>query len=168
MAKTLRTLFFALLSCAISCMAATPRIAEISTETDESFKIEIICDSSYQVVRYAADELQLYLGKVTGQKPLIAKQPSEGTLQFILGDGPISRAAGFDVSALPNEGYYIRRIGNRVYLLGLDDPKSNLQSNKLVKNDDRATLNAVYDFLERFLGVRFYFPHECGTIIPTQ
>ena len=168
MAKTLRTLFFALLSCAISNMAATPRIAEISTETDEFSKIEIICDSSCQVVRYAADELQLYLGKVTGQKPLIAKQPSDGTLQFILGDGPLSRAAGFDVSALPNEGYYIRRIGNRVYLLGLDDPKSNLRSDRIVKNDDRATLNAVYDFLERFLGVRFYFPHECGTIIPTQ
>ena len=149
-------------------MAATPRIAEISKETDEFPVVEILCDSPCQVVRYAADELQLYLGKVTGQKPAITNKPSEDALQFILGDGPLARAAGFNVSALPNEGYYIRRIRNRVYLLGVDDPTSDLRSNKIIKNDDRATLNAVYDFLERFLGVRFYFPHECGIIIPKQ
>ena len=168
MPKIWRRFFFALLSCAICCMAATPRIAEISPETDEFSKVEIVCDSPCQVVRYAADELQLYLGKVTGQQPVITNNPSEDALQFILGDGPLSRAAGFDVSGLPNEGYYIRRIGNRIYLLGVDDPASDLRSSKIIKNDDRATLNAVYDFLERFLGVRFYFPHECGTIIPTQ
>ena len=163
-----RTLCFLLFSCAMGGMATVPRLAEISGETDEFSEVKIICDSSCPVVLYAADELQLYLGKVTGKKPLITKEPSENALQFVLGDGPLSRAAGFDVSALPNEGYYMRRIGNRVYLLGVDDPDSNLRSDRIIKNDDRATLNAVYDFLERFLGVRFYFPHECGIIIPSQ
>jgi Domain of unknown function (DUF4838) len=31
---------------------------------------------------------------------------------------------------------------------------------------ERATLFGVYDFLERFAGVRFYFPGEIGTVIP--
>ena len=31
---------------------------------------------------------------------------------------------------------------------------------------ERATLFGVYDFLERFIGVRFYFPGEIGTVTP--
>ena len=31
--------------------------------------------------------------------------------------------------------------------------------------DDHGTLNAVYDFLERFCGVRWYFPTDIGTVI---
>ena len=32
--------------------------------------------------------------------------------------------------------------------------------------DEQGTMYAVYDFLERFAGCRFYFPGELGTILP--
>ncbi len=160
--------FIGLFAWGMACMAAVPRVIDISKETDEFSDVVIICDSQCKVVAYAAEELQCYLGKAMGRKPLLAEQPSGEGLQLVLGDGPLSRAAGLDVAALPDDGFYIRRVGNRVYLLGVDNPVDDLRAKARLKNEDHATLNAVYDFLERFVGVRIYFPHECGEIVPSM
>ena len=147
---------------------AVPRITEISGKTEKFTKVEIVCDSSCPVVRYAADELQRVLTGTLGRKPDIASQPSADALQLVLGCGPSAREAGLDIGKLPADGYYIRRAGKRIFLAGKDDPKADPRARKYMENYDRGTLNAVYDFLERFAGVRFYFPHEYGTVIPVR
>ena len=149
-------------------LAASPRITEITGKTENFSNVEIICDSPCPTVRYAAEELQRVLTKVLGKKPQIGSQPSAGALQLILGSGPLSRGAGLDIGKLPEEGYFIHRAGNRIFLTGKDSPDMDPRVKKYMENYDRGTLNAVYDFLERFAGVRFYFPHECGTIIPAR
>ena len=159
-------LFGVFLACVVFCQGASTRVMEISTETDEFLEVEIVCDAPCGVVRYASEELQLFLGKALGRTVAVVPQPSDNGLQLILGNGLLTREAGLDVSTLPNEGYYIRRVGNRVYLVGVDDPDVDFHTTQRLKNEDRGTLNAAYDFLERFIGVRFYFPHECGTVVP--
>ena len=157
-------LFFA----SAACLAVTPRIAEISGRTEKFTKVEIICDSHCPIVRYAADELQRVLSKAIGKKPEIVSQSSVEALQLVLGSGPLAKEAGLDIGKLPMDGYYIRRDGKRIFLTGKDDPKADPRARKYMENYDRGTLNAAYDFLERFAGVRFYFPHECGTVIPVR
>ena len=162
-----KTVFLLLLAVSFCC-AAMPRIAEISGNAEKFSKVEIVCDSPCPAVRYAADELQRVLTKVLGKKPEIVSQSSGEELQLVLGSGPLSREAGLNIGKLPADGYYIRRVGKRIFLVGKDHPKADPRAKKYMENYDRGTLNAVYDFLERFAGVRFYFPHECGTVIPVR
>jgi len=159
--------FLLLLAASFFC-AAVPRITEISGNTEKFTKVEIVCDSPCPIVRYAADELQRVLTVTLGKKPEITAQPSAEALQLVLGSGPLAGEAGLDIGKLPVDGYYIRRVGKRIFLAGKDDPKADPRTKKYMENYDRGTLNAVYDFLERFAGVRFYFPHECGTVIPMR
>ena len=162
-----RAIIFLLLAFGFFCTAG-PRITEISGNTEKFTTVEIICDSPCPVVRYAAAELQRVLTRGLVKKPEIVVQSSGEALQLVLGSGPLSREAGLDVKQLPADGYYIRRAGKRIFLAGKDDPKADPRAKKYMENYDRGTLNAVYDYLERFAGVRFYFPHECGTVIPVR
>ena len=56
-------------------------------------------------------------------------------------------------------------------LVGRDDPHADLPG--IVAHGslgnlefERATLFGVYEFLDRYVGVRFYFPGELGTVVP--
>ena len=166
MKKNLLSVFFLALLCFAS--GSEPRISEVSGKTENFIKVEIVCDLPCPVVNYAAEELQRILTKAVGKKPQITNHPSADALQLILGNGSLSRQVGMNSGNLPPDGYYIRRMGNRIFLNGKDDPKVNPRQSRYMENYDRGTLNAVYDFLERFAGIRFYFPHECGTIIPVR
>ena len=62
---------------------------------------------------------------------------------------------------------------NRVLIAGRDDPKEDTHKAIYSKHTgvwaqlhEHATLFGVYEFLERYAGVRMYFPGELGTIVP--
>ena len=52
--------------------------------------------------------------------------------------------------------------GNEIRIAGRDDLKARM-FDRFVES---ATVHGVYEFLERYFGVRYYFPGELGTIIP--
>ncbi|MBR2872295.1 MAG: DUF4838 domain-containing protein, partial [Lentisphaeria bacterium] len=70
---------------------------------------------------------------------------------------------------VPRDGFIISSRSNNIYLAGRDDPKADpvREAGGWCKWE-RGTLYAVYHFLERFTGVRFYFPGKMGTVVPSQ
>ena len=108
----------------------------------------------------AASELAARLSTLTGKKISPVKKASGKVPAFYLGICPESKAAGIDPAKLDRDGFYIKTIGNRIFITGVDTQASQMQQ--------WATLFGVYDFLERFAGVRYYFPGKYGTIVPKK
>lgn len=121
-------------------------------------------------VRFAADELTNFLASVLGAHvPLSAGPDDSAGVNVILGDNEWSRAENLDPSILVRDGFWRLVKGNRVYLVGADDPKVDPARTARGYGSamfERATAFAVYDFLERFAGCRFFFPGDLGTVVP--
>ena len=147
-------------------LAAAERKSAISGKKEKITAFEIVVEQKTPLLNYAANELLNFLHKATGIKGKIVAKPSGEIFAFVLGDSALSRTAGINVSTLPAEGYVILRKGNLLFLAGRDDPKASPKQNHYWQTYKRGTLSAVYDFLERFVGIRFYFPGPMGTIIP--
>ncbi len=74
----------------------------------------------------------------------------EGPL-LVIGDNPEARAAGIDPAALGPEGFAIKTAPNRVFIVG------SAEFSAAGRN------HGVTEFMERFLGVRWYWhPHHGG------
>ena len=131
-------------------------------------RAEIVVPEGNPVRRFAAGELQSFLKRASGlELPVVAK-PTPGVLSLVLGDNALARKAGLDSGKLASEGFVIKREGNLIFILGADDPQCDPKVNRWHMRFKRGTLSAVYDFLERFAGVRFYFPGENGTVVPER
>ena len=129
-------------------------------------QLEIVVTKKTPLLDFAVEELQRYIKKSTGMDVPVVSAPSGGKISLILGDNKFSRSAGIDISKLASEGFFIKRDGNNIYLAGADSDNVNIRSNPWRMWMKRGTLSAVYDFLERFVGVRFYFAGEYGTVVP--
>lgn len=95
------------------------------------------------------------------QLTLATNLPPAGQPAIIIGDCEETRRAGIDAAQLPVEGFVVRTASNRVYLVG--------STRALPEGSDRwatwaneGTAWAVADFLERFVGVRWYWPTDLG------
>ena len=126
------------------------------------------------VAKFAASEMAGFMGQAFNGEVQITSSPS-GKFKYsiVLGDCEDARKAGLDVKKLPRDGFYMRSVGNVIYIAGYDDKKTDVptQINKpnwphRDMDFNRGTLFGAYDFLERFCGMRFYLPTDFGTIIP--
>ncbi|MFA7230371.1 MAG: DUF4838 domain-containing protein [Victivallaceae bacterium] len=130
----------------------------------------VVPNDSCPTARFAADELQNFLQQSSGVKIPLKSKPTGNEIAIIVGDNSLSRAAGIETKTLPRDGFIIKSIGKRIYIAGRDDqtinPQKALNSGVWAQLYERGTLFGVYDFLERFAGVRFYFPGELGTVVP--
>ena len=131
----------------------------------------VIAAGAPKTVEYAAQEACDILGQALGRRPEIVRAPRAGYSSIVLGDNEWGRAAGIDVQALKRDAFVIRAVGTRLHVVGRDDPRVDLPG--IVAHGslgnlefERATLFGVYEFLERYAGVRFYFPGELGTVVP--
>ncbi len=169
-------LLAAVLICLQSISAELPKKIEIGKNTDlklsgDNTVIVVDADAS-KVTRFAAKELQDFLSQVLGKTVNISSQPGNGVNLYI-GLGSFAREKGLKREDLSKDGFFIKRYGNDICIAGRDDAKADPE--KLLKTSgvwgmmhERGTVFAVYDFLERFAGVRFYFPGELGTIVPKK
>lgn len=135
----------------------------------------VVQDSGNQVAAFAGQEMTNFLSRVLGAPVPLVDAPTTGRVSIVLGTNSLSLAAGVDVGGLPTDGFVCKVVSpGRIYLAGDDNCRYGpataikLGQNKVVQNNVRGTLNAAYDFLERFAGVRFYFPGEIGTIAPRR
>ena len=127
----------------------------------------VIAKKAPPAVRFAVDELTNVLSRVLGAAVPVVNVPTDGRASLVLGVNEWSQAAGIDVSARPRDTYVIKTCGSRIHLVGRDDPRQDpWRSPRFQSGLERATSFAVYAFLEDYVGVRFYFPGELGTIIP--
>jgi hypothetical protein len=123
--------------------------------------------------RFAAGELQNYVRKATGATlPIVDTVGDDGAVEVVIGDGKISRSLGVDAMDLGRDSFTIKTIGNRIVILGEDHPTEEIEHRFLANvgyntsGYEHATLFGVYDFLERFVGVRWYLPVDIGEVVP--
>ena len=80
---------------------------------------------------------------------------------IVVGDCEASRKAGIDATKLPVEGFVIKTVPNRIYLVGSAKPLP-AGSNQWATFLNDGTAWAVSDFLERIVDVRWYWPTALG------
>jgi len=137
--------------------------------------VEVVCARrACSSVRFAADEMTNFLSRTFERTVPLVSSPTDGRVSVIVGTNAWSQAAGVRPERLRRDGYVVRAESNRVYVAGCDDPAVDMRNLLAARKHwafftgERATVFAVYDFLDRFAGVRFYFPGEIGTIVPTR
>ena len=156
----------------LPCVSAEKVEASGDSVTFTAQNTEIVIPSgATPVVRFAAKEAKTFLSEVLGADVPVVNCPSDGKASLVIGANAWAEAAGLSTNAMVRDEFVVAVRGMRVYVLGRDsatvDPEWVLKhggwSSVLF---ERATMFGVYDFLERFARVRFYFPGELGTIVP--
>ena len=151
-------------------MAAVTALATV--HVDASSAEIVMATNSPKSVAFAARELGGLLGQRLGATIPVVASPTPGKASICLGEGPWMQEAGMDVAGLPHDAFLIKTDGTRVVIAGRDDPKYDPDyifgcAGLWMQIFERGTLFGVYEFLERFAGVRLYFPGELGTVVPT-
>jgi len=133
----------------------------------------VVVPGSPATVRFAAAELQQQLSKKLKRQIQIADAPAAGKYPIILGLNSLSAAEGIKPVDLCRDSFIIKITPKSTVIAGRDDRRADPE--KLLKQGDhlfkthcyeRGTYFGVLDFLERFAGVRFYFPHEDFIVVP--
>lgn len=123
------------------------------------------------VVRYAAKELQEHIQLATGVKLPIRKEDMESSsnIENPIYIGPCVALKTLEsnsesLEALPANSFVIHSSGKALFLAGKDD----IGGENLPLDDEfsMGTLFAVYDWLDRSLGVRWFWPGRLGTEVP--
>ncbi len=100
----------------------------------------------------AADELQIYIEKSSGVLIPIRRDDEEVSGNVIaVGRNEININSGLGFDELQKEGFRIKADVNILSLAG---------------KDDTGTQVAVYSFLEKYLGIRWFWPGELGEVVP--
>jgi len=125
----------------------------------------VYADSPTPTTSYAVEELILHLEKATGVT--LAAMSEVGMsgdfhTRIYVGDTETGRRFGIDTTKLPREAYILRSVGNDLFIAGSDEGGAALAQN----HSDGGTLFGVYEFLERYLGVRWLWPGDLGTYVP--
>lgn len=104
---------------------------------------------------HAATELQAYIEKMTGAKLLIAREDAEVSAPYEVHTGQTKFVKGLKLNweAIDIDGFIIRTVGNRLILCG---------------REPHGTEFAVYRFLYKYGGVRWYIPTELGEHVPKR
>jgi hypothetical protein len=114
----------------------------------------VMPENAGPAVESVANELRDYLGKITGARFETrgdrAALPT-GLNAIDVGRTRFAANSGVTADGLEKEGFRITTRGSHLFLLG---------------RDDDGTQFAVYEFLEKYCGVRWFFPGEFGQEVP--
>ncbi|OGV32229.1 MAG: hypothetical protein A2020_14525 [Lentisphaerae bacterium GWF2_45_14] len=116
-------------------------------------------------VKYAVKELNEHIELCTGTKlPVINDSDDFNGPRIHIGKTALTERYCVSPDYLPDDSWLIRSVDGNIIISGGDN-KSNLSplSKDLVPF---GTLYGVYEFLERFLEVRWYWPGKIGTVAP--
>lgn len=126
----------------------------------------VLGESPDRVARMAADELQTWLAAATGATLPIVADADPALKHILVGRAALPAGAGVDVSALAPEAFAVRTLGEDLVLVGMDEGIHPDEIPGTTKPTLCGTMNAVYDFLEEQVGVRWYWHDDLGTIVP--
>ncbi len=106
----------------------------------------------------AIEEFQLSMKLTFGTKLPVSRGAIPDGPAIIIGTCDQTRDAGIDGTQMPVEGFAIKTEPQRVYIAGHDDSRRH----------SYGTAWGIYEFLERFVGVRWYWPEQHGgrSVIP--
>ena len=103
---------------------------------------EIVSYAAGRMDAAAVQDLQTFIEATTGAKLPVVNEPT-GKPAIVVGDCAEATAAGLIGSGMPPEGFAIKTAPGRVFIAG---------------NGEAGTTWGVYEFLERFVDVRWYWP----------
>lgn len=131
-----------------------------------NFELVVPSDASAPA-KYAGDVAAKFLSQALGQKIAVRDAASGKVPAIVIGDRKLAAKNGIDVAKFDRDGFVIRTTGDQILIVGRDtEVNPQVIITAFGDKGEIATVFGVEDFLERFAGVRFYFPTELGTIIP--
>ncbi|MDP6355671.1 MAG: DUF4838 domain-containing protein [Planctomycetota bacterium] len=117
--------------------------------------------------RFAAEELQWHIEKMTGAKLDIAEKRSDGLLPIYIGRSASS--VKLDAGELTPEHYRIVVRTDWIAIAGRDTSSSERVDDPLsIEVVQPGTLFGVYHLLDQVLGVRWLWPGEQGASVPQR
>ena len=162
---------------------------------DEGNTFIVIDKDPSDAVILAAHELQYFIQKSSGiELPIVNTVPTEPAKLFCVGKSLYT--SEFDTIQLAPQEYLIKILPDKIVLMGQDENQGcdgGRDNNGITPSKDRLKINyshsvgdsvnhveltlpsiydaqgscyAVYDFLEKHVGIRFYGPHPLNVIIP--
>ncbi len=150
-------------------LAACAGARELTIVADGQSDYQIVLgDGPAKVARVAADELQHWLAEATGVELPIVAGADPARKHIFVGESALPEDAGVDVTALEREAFAVRSVGEDLVLVGLDDGSHPREIAHTTAPTSCGTMNAVYDFLEDQVGVRWYWHDDLGTIVPQR
>ncbi len=149
----MRHLAFAVTITMLMAVAACAAPVTIVDGGDATACIVIPEDAGDRINR-AANELADCVAEASGASVEIVTEPIEGMAAIHVGDTPYALAQSIELA------------GDSVDAFTIQFPESD--SIVIVGATDSGTEFGVYDFLERFLGVRWLLPGEHGRDVPPQ
>ena len=177
-----KMLFMCVLSAAFLAQAAPPQKLPFTIEPRTPRKTEIgkkavitltpdnfdIVQTQNPTVKFAAKEMAEALSGVFGVALKPVNAPGKKAFHIRLGDQALAAKLGIDPKKIDRDGFVIRTSGNNVLIIGNDHPKNDPYRHAYGYGDrgERGTLFGAYEFLERFAGVRYFFPGKIGTCTP--
>lgn len=128
-----------------------------------------------RAAQLAAFELRHHIEKITGAVLPIVREPGEVQgVPILVGPSRAAAARGVQAGQFAEQEYLVRVTPEGVALLGRDaddrgqviyDPDDPMRMNTWPDLfSEQGTCHAVYDFLERLVGVRWFSPTELGMV----
>ena len=137
----------------------------------------ILAQQPTRAAQFAAFELQHHIKLITGAAiPIVRDGESVSGIKLLVGESKGTRILGLTNDGFKEQEYLIKFTRNAIVFMGSDKADFTAVTYDL-KNlscmstwpgfwDERSTTYAVYDFLMKFCGVRWFNPTDTGTIIP--
>ena len=154
---------------------AVPQHEAIELVKDGELRFAIVIDGDRPgVFRHPANTLADAFYRCTGRVPAILthkqkKELAEYPVRIAVGKSPLTEELAIDILKLPKGGFVVQTSKNLIAIAGYDSrciPGFATPENGNEKIRINGTLHGVYDFMERFLGVRIYLPGEFGSVWP--
>ena len=137
-------------------------VCDLSAETGEAAEARFVTKGRKSVTLAAEGIVHAFLS-TTGKKPVVLPPDSPELEKYpfwiVLGDNPITRKQGFDPSKLEPDEFQVFTFDRGVVIAGRDGSTTNFY-NALDVGRIRVngTAYGAFDFCERFLGMRYYYP----------
>ena len=152
---------------------------QIKLVKDGKLNFAIVCDLSKETgklakdkhvygprrsVALAAEGIQHAFQSSVGQKPVILKPNSPELNKYpfwiVLGDNPITRKNGLDPSKLDLDEFKVFTFDRGIIIAGYDGSTYNYYNGlDISRIRVNGTAYGAFDFCERFVGMRYYYPN---------
>ncbi|NLO75096.1 MAG: DUF4838 domain-containing protein [candidate division WS1 bacterium] len=168
-------LLVGLLACVLPCAAAAPEITLV--RDGQPAATLVLAEYPTRAAQMGAFELQHHVKLITGATLPLVREPApvSGT-RILVGESRATHRLGLRPDQFGEQEYLIQFRPGALVLLGRDKPDygevvydlDNLPACKGFPGtfDERGSLDAVYDFLRRYCGVRWLNPTELGLTCP--